>query len=119
MRRIVLFLVVGTLMATMAGVGALSGFAQVDGAIDTGEAQYEEEEGAIDTGATPAEEPPPAVEEEEPVVLCAPGWNMEWYQWYGPEGGWWYFWWYQWCYDLEDERWFREYDGWDWGPPIF
>ncbi len=109
-------------MATMAGVGALSGFAQVDGAIDTGDAQYDEE-GAIDTGeeAATEEEPPPAVEPPaaEPVVLCAPGWNMEWYQWYGPEGGWWYFWWYQWCYDLEDERWFREYDGWDWGPPIF
>ena len=48
--------------------------------------------------------------------ICTPEWFQEWHPDFA--SGWWWFWWYQWCWTSED-GWFRSYDGWDWGPPIW
>ena len=74
----------------------------------------------------PPDEPPP-FEDTTPAPsptstpvpagpICAPEWLQEWY----PDWaiGWWYFYWYQSCYTV-NEGWYRSYDGWAWGPPIW
>jgi hypothetical protein len=139
LRRIVLLFMVVTLVATMVVINAVSGVAQEDPPTyeapfydATDEPPFYEEEPPFYEEEPPfyEEEPPfyeeePPFYEEEPLVedepeqavpLCAPGWLQEWY----PDwaSGWWYFWWFQYCYTDED-GWYRTYDGWDWGYPIY
>jgi hypothetical protein len=118
LRRIVLLFMVVTLVATMVVINAVSGVAQEDP--PTYEAPFYD---ATDEPPFYEEDPPfyeeePLVEDEpeQAVPLCAPGWLQEWY----PDwaSGWWYFWWFQYCYTDED-GWYRTYDGWDWGYPIY
>ncbi len=74
---------------------------------------------AVDQAATAASEenePPSEDVSGQEVPLCAPEWLQEWY----PDwaSGWWYFYWFQYCY-TDQYGWYRVYDGWDWGPPIW
>ena len=73
---------------------------------------------AVDQAATASEEDEPPSEDVsgQDVPICAPEWRQEWY----PDwaSGWWYFYWFQYCY-TDQPGWYRVYDGWDWGPPIW
>ncbi len=76
------------------------------------EPSYEDEPPFEDT----AEEPPVEDVPEQTAPICAPEWLQEWY----PDwvSGWWYFWWFQQCY-TDEHGWYRTYDGWDWGYPMY
>jgi hypothetical protein len=73
---------------------------------------------AVDQAATASEEDEPPSEDVsgQEVPICAPEWLQEWY----PDwaSGWWYFYWFQYCY-TDQPGWYRVYEGWDWGPPIW
>jgi hypothetical protein len=149
LKRIVLLFVVVALVAAMVLINAVSGFAQEEWLPDeslfdddTNEPSFHEDYPPFYEDEPPfyedyppfyedeppfyEDEPPfyedtedePAVEDvpEQTEPLCAPGWLQEWY----PDwaSGWWYFWWYQYCYTDED-GWYRMYDGWDWGYPMY
>ena len=136
LRRIVLLFVVVALVAAMVLLNAVSGFAEegwppYEFPFDDGTDEpsfYDDYPPSFYDDEPPSyEDEPPFYEdtEDEPVVedvpeqtvpLCAPGWLQEWY----PDwaSGWWYFWWYQYCYTDED-GWYRTYDGWDWGYPMY
>jgi hypothetical protein len=137
LRRIVLLFVVVALVAAMVLLNAVSGFAEegwppYEFPFDDGTDEpsfHDDYPPSFYEDYPPSsydDEPPfyddtedePVVEDvpEQTVPLCAPGWLQEWY----PDwaSGWWYFWWYQYCYTDED-GWYRTYDGWDWGYPMY
>ena len=114
LRRIVLLFMVVTLVAAMVFINAVSGVAKEEPPTDeapfydaTDEPPFYE-----DTADEPLVEDVP----EQTVPICAPGWLQEWY----PDwaSGWWYFWWFQYCY-TDENGWYRTYDGWDWGYPMY
>jgi hypothetical protein len=121
LRRIVLLFMVVTLVAAMVFINAVSGVAKEEPPTDeapfydaTDEPPFYEDEPPFyeDTADEPLVEDVP----EQTVPICAPGWLQEWY----PDwaSGWWYFWWFQYCY-TDENRWYRTYDGWDWGYPMY
>ena len=141
LRRIVLLFMVFTLVTTMVFITAVSGIAKEDPPTDeapfqdaTDEPSFSEDDPPFYEDDPPFyEDDPPFYEDdppfegtaEEPLVedipeqtepLCAPGWLQEWY----PDwaSGWWYFWWFQYCY-TDENGWYRTYDGWDWGYPMY
>ena len=144
MKRIFLLFTGVTLVATMVFMNVVSGVAEEDPS--TGKPPFIEEEPPSFEEEPPFEDEPPFFEEgppfdeeppffeseppfedtaDEPLVedgpeqevpLCAPGWLQEWY----PDwaSGWWYFWWFQYCYTSEN-GWYRMYDVWEWGYPMY
>jgi hypothetical protein len=121
LRRIVLLFMVVTLVAAMVFINAVSGVAKEEPPTDeapfydaTDEPPFYEDEPPFyeDTADEPLVEDVP----EQTVPICAPGWLQEWY----PDwaSGWWYFWWFQYCY-TDENGWYRTYDGWDWGYPMY
>jgi hypothetical protein len=119
--RIVLLFMVVTLVAAMVFINAVSGVAKEEPPTDeapfydaTDEPPFYEDEPPFyeDTADEPLVEDVP----EQTVPICAPGWLQEWY----PDwaSGWWYFWWFQYCY-TDENGWYRTYDGWDWGYPMY
>ena len=121
LRRIVLLFMVVTLVAAMVFINAVSGVAKEEPPTDeapfydaTDEPSFYEDEPPFyeDTADEPLVEDVP----EQTVPICAPGWLQEWY----PDwaSGWWYFWWFQYCY-TDENGWYRTYDGWDWGYPMY
>ena len=111
MRRIVLIFMMISLVATMVTVSAMSGTAQEGKQYD--EDQYAEAQTKADP---PGDDDSPPEPDPEPVCT---DWLQDWYIWEDPRGveDWWYFYWYQWCYDLVDEEWFINWDGWEWWGP--
>ena len=142
MRRIVLLFMVVTLVAAMVFINAVSSVAKEEPPTDeapfydaTDEPSFYEDEPPFYEDEPPFyEDEPPFYEDEPPfyedaadeplvedvpeqtVPICAPGWLQEWY----PDwaSGWWYFWWFQYCY-TDENGWYRTYDGWDWGYPMY
>jgi hypothetical protein len=146
LRRIVLLFTVVTLVAVMVFINALSGVAEEEPPTDEApfynatdepsffedeppyfedEPPYFEDEPPFEDEVPFEDEPPFGDTADEPLVengseqelpLCAPGWLQEWY----PDwaSGWWYFWWFQYCY-TDENGWYRTYDGWDWGYPMY
>ena len=127
MRRIVLLFMVVTLVATMVFINAVSGVAKEEPPTDEAPFYDATDEPSFYEDDPPFYEDDPPFEgtAEEPLVedipeqtepLCAPGWLQEWY----PDwaSGWWYFWWFQYCY-TDENGWYRTYDGWDWGYPMY
>jgi hypothetical protein len=135
LKRIVLLFMVVTLVATMVFINAVSGVAEEGPPTDeapfydaTDEPPFYEDEPPFYEDEPPFyEDEPPFYEDtadeplgedvpEQTVPLCSPGWLQEWY----PDwaSGWWYFWWFQYCY-TDENGWYRTYDGWDWGYPMY
>jgi hypothetical protein len=106
LRRIMLIFMMISLVATMVTVSAMSGTAQEGNDED----QYRSK------AEPPGEEDSPPEQDLEPVCT---DWLQDWYIWEDPRGveDWWYFYWYQWCYDLAEEEWFIDWDGWEWWGP--
>jgi hypothetical protein len=140
LRRIALLLVAVTLASAMVLISALSSAAQEGsspftptgddssspftptGDDSSGDPTEEDLLAFFDelaSGGAPGEDTtpaPPGPGSEQEAPSCEPEWYQEWY----PDwaSGWWWFSWYQWCYDSND-GWYRSYDGWDWGPPMY
>ena len=95
-------------VATMVTLSALSGTAQEG-------KQYDEDQYQSKSEPPGEDDSPP---EPDPEPVCT-DWLQDWYIWEDPRGveDWWYFYWYQWCYDLVDEEWFINWDGWEWWGP--